>query len=66
MNENGLVFRVTVSFALAICSFWVLFLLNKSHHWLSPRHFLALAIGIGMVMCLGAVAAAVIRRRSNA
>jgi hypothetical protein len=66
MSDNALVFRISLTYALSIGAFWVLFLLNKTHHWLSPRHFLALAIGIGLAMCLGAVTVAMIKRRSNA
>jgi hypothetical protein len=65
MSDNAIVFRVTVTYALVVGGFWLLFLLNKTHHWLSLRHFLALSMGIGVTMCVGAVLAAVISRRSS-
>jgi L-cystine uptake protein TcyP (sodium:dicarboxylate symporter family) len=65
MSDSVLIFRIAVTYALAIVVFWVLSFLNKTHHWLSPRLFLALSIGIGVAMCLGAVTAAAIKHRSG-
>ena len=65
MNDNRVLIRIIASYVLALGAFWLAFLLNRSYHWLSVRHFLAITIGIGSAMCLGALAAAVMTRRTS-
>jgi hypothetical protein len=65
MNENTGVLRAIGCYALAVGSFWLLFWLNSSHHWISARHFIATALCIGLALCIGSVLAAVLRNRAR-
>jgi hypothetical protein len=65
MDDTRVVFRVLAAYVLATGAFWVLFLLNRTYHWLSMRHFVALSIAMGAAMCLAAASVALIKRRTS-
>lgn len=65
MSDNSIVLRVAAAYVVGVGAFWLLFLLNRTHHWLNSRLFLALAIGLGVAMCLGALSLAAARRRPS-
>jgi hypothetical protein len=62
-GERREVLRVMSGYVVAVALFWLLFLLNSTHHWVSRRALVTTALGVGLLMCFSGVAMAVLGRR---
>lgn len=62
-SDSRDVVRVMSGYLIATALFWLAYLLNSTHHWVSRRALLTTAIGLGLLMCLGGVLAALVSRR---
>lgn len=65
-NEQREVLRVMSGYVVAVALFWLVFLLNSTHHGVSRRALVTTALGMGLLMCLGGVLMALLSRRRQA
>lgn len=62
-SESRDLVRVMSGYVIATALFWLAYLLNSTQHWVSRGTLLTIAIGLGLLMCLGGVLAALVSRR---